>query len=90
MINGLAAVAGPTVAAFITARTGLASLFFFTAGVHTLMVLFTLTRILIKRAPPEELREHFVAMPQQQASQNAAELDPRAPEHDEPGRVQAA
>jgi MFS family permease len=90
MINGLASVAGPTIAAVVTARAGLASLFFYTATVHTLMVLFTLTRITMKRASPEELREHFVAVPQQQASSTAAELDPRAPEHAGSGRVRAA
>ncbi len=87
LVNALAAVAGPTIAAFVTARAGLASLFFYTAAVHTMMAVFTLTRISVKAAAPGEKREHFVSVPQLQAP-TAAELDPRA--HAEGAHVEAA
>jgi MFS family permease len=76
MVNALASVAGPTLAAIVTAWTGMASLFLYTAGVHTLMAAFTLWRIISVRAPVEAEREHFVALPQQ-GCQSALELDPR-------------
>jgi MFS family permease len=88
MVNALASVAGPTLAAIVTAATGMGSLFLYTAGVHVIMVIFTLSRIVTVRRPMEEDREHFVAMPQQ-GSANALELDPRSHE-EEAGRSEAA
>jgi MFS family permease len=88
MVNALASVAGPTLAAIVTAATGMGSLFLYTAGVHIIMVIFTLSRIVAVRRPMEEDREHFVAMPQQ-GSANALELDPRSHEEDA-GRSEAA
>jgi MFS family permease len=82
MVNALAAVAGPTLAAVVTSFAGMSSLFFYTAAVHVLMVVFTLTRIAVKRAPADESREAYVAVPQ--ASTAALDLDPRAPEHGQP------
>ena len=89
MVNALASVAGPTLAAIVIAWTGMASLFLYTAGVHVVMVLFTLSRMAVARAPVEESREHFVAMPQQ-GSTSGLELDPRSPEHAEINRPEAA
>lgn len=89
MINALASVAGPTIAAIVTAHAGLASLFFYTATIHVAMVAFTVLRITTKEAAIEENREHFVAVPQQ-ASPTAAELDPRGPEHGGAGVTRAA
>lgn len=79
MVNALASVVGPILAATVTQFTGMGSLFLYTAGVHTIMVVFTLSRIVAVRAPEGEEREQFVAMPQQ-ASAGAAELDPRSHE----------
>jgi MFS family permease len=95
LVNGLASVAGPTLAAIVTARAGLASLFFYTASIHLLMLLFTLTRITTTRPVIAQAREHYVVVPQQQASASGMELDPRAPElqasgHEESGRPEAA
>ena len=89
MVNALASVAGPTLAAIVTAETGMASLFLYTAGVHTLMVVFTLSRIVTVRPPAEEEREQFVAMPQQ-AGPAAVELDPRSREGSLVGQSEAA
>jgi MFS family permease len=90
LVNAIASVVGPTLAAIVMAHAGLASLFLYTAAIHTIMALFTLTRITAARAVPEDAREQFVAVPQQQASSTASELDPRAPEHAENARSQAA
>jgi len=90
LVNALAAIAGPIIAAFVTARAGLASLFFYTASVHLAMVAFTLTRIGVKKASPDDKRDHFIAVPQQLASVDAAELDPRAPAHEDKSGVEAA
>jgi MFS family permease len=79
MVNALASVAGPMLAAIVTATTGMASLFLYTAGIHAIMVVFTLSRLAVFRRPVEETHEHFVAMPQQ-GSATAAELDPRGHE----------
>lgn len=87
MVNALASVVGPSLAAVVTARAGLASLFFYTAAIHVAMVVFTLTRITMK-APSTQSLEPILAVPQQQASPSAAELDPRAPKH--AGRPEAA
>lgn len=89
MVNGLASVVGPTIGAVVMAHAGLASLFFYTATVHVLMAGFTVWRITTRRAAPEDMRELFVAVPQQ-ASPNAVELDPRAQEETAAGRPKAA
>jgi MFS family permease len=82
LVNALASVAGPSLAAVVTAHAGLAALFFYTAFIHVLMVLFTLTRIASVRSWGGSRQEHFVSVPLAQASPSAAELDPRAPEHE--------
>lgn len=90
MVNALASVAGPSIAAVVMAHAGMSSLFFYTAAVHTLMVVFTLTRLGVRGAAPDEAREHYVTVPQQQASTMAIELDPRAQESPGPGHSEAA
>jgi hypothetical protein len=60
----------------------MSSLFLYTATIHVLMVVFTLTRIAVKRASADESREAYVAVPQ--ASTAALDLDPRGPEHGQP------
>ena len=76
LINSLAAVVGPTIAAGVMDAFGPAALFFFTASVHTAMALFTFVRLRQKEAPRSEHREKFEPMPQQ-SSPTALELDPR-------------
>ncbi|HUO93419.1 MAG TPA: MFS transporter [Rhizomicrobium sp.] len=89
MVNALASVAGPTLAAIVTAATGMSSLFLYTAGVHTLMVAFTLSRMVVVRPSREADREQFVVMPQQ-SSAGAVELDPRSHEGSLVGQSEAA
>jgi MFS family permease len=80
LVNALASVVGPSLAAFIIAHGTMASLFFYTAAVHLLMTIFTVARITMVHAAPGETHDHLVALPQT-ASPNAFELDPRGPEH---------
>jgi len=87
MVNALASVAGPMLAAIVTAMAGMWTLFLYTAAIHVAMVLFTLQRIAVARAPAEESRELFVAVPQQ-GSATSLELDPRS--HEEGARSEAA
>ena len=79
MLNALASVAGPILAATITARSGIASLFLYTAIIHVALLTFTLIRVGAKATPAGETREPFEPMPQQ-ASPMSVELDPRGPE----------
>jgi hypothetical protein len=67
------------VAAIVTARAGIASLFLYTAVVHVALLVFTLIRIGTKATPADETREPFEPMPEQ-ASPMSMELDPRGPE----------
>ena len=87
MVNALASVAGPMLAAIVTAMAGMWTLFLYTAAIHVAMVLFTLQRIAVARAPAEESRELFVAVPQQ-GSATSLELDPRS--HEEGASSEAA
>jgi MFS family permease len=79
MLNALASVAGPIVAAIVTARAGISSLFLYTAAIHVLMLTFTLFRLGAKEMAPEATREPFEPMPGQ-ASPLSMELDPRGPQ----------
>jgi len=83
MINAVASVFGPPIAALVTARAGMSALFLFTAAVHLLLLVFTLARIGVKESPPEETREPYAPVPQN-ASPAVLELDPRGPESGEP------
>jgi len=74
LINSIASVIGPTFAAAIMSAFGAPSLFFFTAAVHSLMLVFTLLRL--GRKGPAANQEPFVPLPQE-ASPAALELDPR-------------
>ncbi|HEX4078648.1 MAG TPA: MFS transporter [Rhizomicrobium sp.] len=80
LINALASVIGPLLAAVITAHAGMPSLFLYTAAVHLAMTVFTVVRTFSMRAVAGTAREHYVAVPQQ-ASPGAIELDPRGREH---------
>ena len=79
LVNALASVVGPSLAAFIVAHSAMASLFFYTAVIHLLMTIFTIARITMVGAVSGETHEHFVAV--QPTSPNSLELDPRGPAH---------
>lgn len=72
LINSIASVIGPTFAASVMDRFGAPSLFFFTAAVHTTMLVFTLVRLKVMK--PAGAREPFAPLPPSPAS---LELDPR-------------
>jgi MFS family permease len=78
MINALAAVAGPSIAAVVTLYAGRSSLFLYTAAIHVAISGFAIWRSSAKRAVGADQREQFVAVPQP-SSPNSFELDPRAP-----------
>jgi MFS family permease len=79
MLNALASVVGPILAATVAARAGVASLFLYTATIHVALLTFTLIRVGAKATPAGETREPFEPMPGQ-ASPMSVELDPRGPE----------
>jgi MFS family permease len=82
LINSLASVLGPTLAAGVMDAFGAKSLFFFTAAVHLAMTVFTVVRVRQKQAPAAEHRDKFKPLPHQ-ASPSSLELDPRGPEEKE-------
>jgi MFS family permease len=74
LINALASTVGPVIAAFVTDRFGMPTLFLYTAAVHVALAVFAVARIRMAGSPPHG--EPFEPMPQQ-ASPTALELDPR-------------
>jgi MFS family permease len=78
LLNSLASVIGPTLAAGVMDALGAHALFFVTAAVHLTLMTFTLVRLRQKEAPAE-FREKFAPVPPQ-SSPTALELDPRGPE----------
>jgi len=72
LINSIASVIGPTVAASVMDRFGAPALFFYTAAVHASMLVFTLIRLGVMK--PAVLRGPFSPLPPSLAS---VELDPR-------------
>ncbi len=81
LINSLASVLGPTIAAGVMDAFGAQALFFFTASVHLAMTGFIVVRLRQKEAPGTEYREKFKPLPHQ-ASPSSLELDPRGPEEE--------
>jgi len=81
LINALASVLGPTLAAGVMDAFGTQTLFFFTAAVHLAMTGFTVVRLRQKEAPSAEHREKFAPLPHE-ASPTSLELDPRGPEEE--------
>src|SRR5208283_4483734 len=57
LINSLASVLGPTLAAGVMDVFGAPTLFLFTAAVHLAMMGFTIVRLRLKGAPGGEYRE---------------------------------
>ena len=79
LVNALASVVGPVVAAEITTHTSLAALFWFVAAIHGLHVAFVIWRVQRAERPPEVFRERYApVLPQ--ATPTALELDPRGPQ----------
>lgn len=83
LINALASVVGPTLAAAIMIRTSAMALFLFVAGVHGLHVLFVLWRLKVAERPADLHRERYAPVVPQ-ATPTALELDPRGPETEGP------
>jgi MFS family permease len=83
LVNALASVAGPILAAIITSHTTTAALFLFAAGIHVAHVLFVGWRITTRQAPEEEFREPYAPV-SHQVSPVALELDPRGPDTEDP------
>ena len=76
MINSLASVSGPTLAALVIGRFGTSALFFYTAAIHTAMAVFAIIRITMKEAASPTSRERYEAIPPQ-STPVEANLDPR-------------
>jgi MFS family permease len=72
LINSIASVIGPTFAAAVMDRFGAPALFFFTAAVHTMMLVFTLLRLSARGGA--QVKEPFAPLPPEST---ALELDPR-------------
>ena len=84
LINSLASMLGPMLAAIVTDHAGMASLFLYTAAVHCAMVVFTLVRLRMTDAEVEH-HDRFVPMPAQPMSASLS-LDPRGAESGEAQR----
>ena len=76
LINSLASVVGPTLAAWIMGRAGSAALFLYTAAIHAAMALFAAARIWLREETAPH-REPYEPQPQQ-ATLATAEFDPRS------------
>lgn|SRR6185437_7668932 len=76
LINSLASVSGPTLAALAMGRFGTNALFLYTAAIHVAMAVFTILRIAMKDAASPKEREPYEPIPPQ-STQVEATLDPR-------------
>ncbi|HEX3653585.1 MAG TPA: MFS transporter [Rhizomicrobium sp.] len=85
LINAAASVAGPVIAASVTDRFGMPTLFLYTAAVHIGLAIFAFARIRTTASPPHG--ERYAPMPAQ-ASPASLELDPRGERAD--AQTQAA
>ena len=80
-IWALGATAGPVAAGYIMDITGTVSLFWYLALCQGALAVFTLLRMLLRRAPTPEQQGDYVptpVTPMTSASLGAPELDPRA------------
>jgi len=91
LINALASIAGPVIAAVVISFAGNSALFAYTAIFHAAMAAFAILRIRVHQRPSEDTREPFELLPAQpQSSPGVLPLDPRGPEQDErPGEAVA-
>ncbi|MEJ1967357.1 MAG: MFS transporter [Rhizomicrobium sp.] len=76
LINALASVGGPTIAALVMGRFGTGALFFYTAAIHAAMAVFAILRLAMKEAPAGATRDRYEMLPQQ-STPAEAQLDPR-------------
>jgi MFS family permease len=84
LINALASTVGPVIAASVTDRFGMPTLFLYTAAVHVALAVFAMVRIRMAGSPPHG--EPFEPMPQQ-ASPTSLELDPRGDHAPQPAHA---
>lgn len=77
LINSLASVIGPTLAALIMGREGTQALFFYTAAIHAAMAAFAVARITLRNETASAHRDPYEPQPQQ-ATLATAEFDPRS------------
>jgi MFS family permease len=77
LINSLASIVGPTLAALVMGWAGTGALFFYSAAIHAAMAVFTVLRISIRDEPPDAHREPYEPQPEQ-ATLVTAEFDPRS------------
>ncbi len=76
MVNALSSCFGPTLAAVVMDHFGTASLFLYTAAIHTAMTIFIVWRLSTRDALIGETRDKYEMVPQQ-GSPASLELDPR-------------
>lgn len=89
LVNGIAAVIGPLLAAGAMGYAGPAALFLFMAVVYLLLAAFAFLRMRIRPLPAETHGAEFVVVAETVASTTVA-LDPRAEEPEEEGPEEEA
>jgi len=77
LMNGIAAVLGPLIAASTMAQVGPGGLFLFTSAVYLLLAGFAYLRMTLRAAPADAQRADFVVVSESVATSTAG-LDPRA------------
>ncbi len=83
MINSLASVSGPTLAALAMGWFGTSALFFYTAAIHAAMAVFAIVRITMKQAASPAARERYEPLP---AAIDAGRSEPRPARRRRAGR----
>jgi MFS family permease len=87
LVNSVASILGPPIAASVIQQFGISALFLYTASIHAVLAIYTISRIATQAPAPKALHDAFVPVPEQ-ASPLVVELDPRSGE--EPEKPQAA
>ena len=77
LINSIASILGPPIAASVIQHFGISTLFLYTASIHTALAVYTISRIASQAPAPKDLHDDFVPVPVQ-SSPVAVELDPRS------------
>lgn len=77
LINSIASILGPPIAASAIQHFGISTLFLYTASIHTALAVYTISRIATQAPAPMALHDDFVPVPVQ-SSPVAVELDPRS------------
>jgi len=75
LIYGIGSVIGPSLAPIFMAQFGPSTMFAFTAGVHSLLVIYALYRITRRKAPQEH--SEYVSMARPRAMNLIVRMDPR-------------